>query len=222
MHAKTTIKKPLYKNLLHQTFGRLTAIGIAGRKGHQILWLWRCSCGTLTIANASNVTRGHTKSCGCWHRESTSLAHTTHGATVNRVVSKEYTVWVTMIQRCTNPKNQKYRRYGARGITVCERWRHSFENFLADMGKKPAPDYSIERKDNNAGYSPENCKWASAAEQNRNYSRNVRMTFQGKTMCLTDWAIHKNLTSTMLMCRLRRGWSIERTLSTPRMVNGYR
>lgn len=220
MHAKTTTKSPPSKNLLHQTFNRLTAIGIAGRKGKQVRWLWRCSCGTLTIAFAANVTRGHTKSCGCWHRDATSIAKTTHGATVGRVIAREYTTWQSMLGRCYNPKNAKYPRYGGRGIEVCERWRHSFKNFLTDMGKKPA-GLTLDRIDNDKGYSPDNCRWATRARQNRNYSRNVMLTFQGETMCLTDWASHKNLTSSALLTRLRRGWSVERALATPPLVNQY-
>lgn len=81
---------------------------------------------------------------------------------------REYAAWAAMIQRCTNPKNPRWKYYGARGISICKRWRHSFENFLTDMGKKPRPELTLDRKDNNGNYEPSNCWWATWSQQNNN------------------------------------------------------
>lgn len=133
-----------------------------GRHGSR-LWSCRCFCGAVFVARPSQVRSGHTRSCGCLLREflATGRARRTHG----KRKSAEYSAWAKMIQRCTNPKDPKYIDYGGRGITVCERWRNSFENFLADMGDRPAQGLSIHRKKNDAGYEPDNCCWASAKTQ---------------------------------------------------------
>lgn len=106
----------------------------------------------------------------------------THG----KYYTPEHSVWNNMKQRCTNVKNSHYASYGERGISVCERWQ-KFENFFSDMGKRPTPFHQIERRDNNAGYCPENCIWVLAYQQIRNTTRTVKVTFNGKTLCLKDW-----------------------------------
>lgn len=127
--------------------------------------------------------------------------------------SSEYKTWESMLQRCINPNNKSWKRYGARGITVCERWK-SFENFYADMGDRPA-GMTLDRKDNDKGYSPDNCRWATYAEQNRNYSRNVLIEWGTKRMTVTDWEKELGMKHRTLDNRLRRGWSIERAITHP-------
>jgi len=107
----------------------------------------------------------------------------THGQTC----SFEYISWIGMFQRCNNPNDRGYSNYGGRGIKVCDRWFQSFENFLADMGKKPTPSHTIDRIDNDGNYTPENCRWATMQEQCRNRRNNRRITFQGKTLCIIEW-----------------------------------
>lgn len=108
-----------------------------------------------------------------------------------------------------------HKNYAARGIKVCDRWRESFANFLADMGPRPSSRHSIERKDNNGHYEPDNCVWATSAEQLRNTRRTRKITFNGKTQCLRDWATEKGWPYTTLRNRFVRGWSVERALTEP-------
>ncbi len=122
--------------------------------------------------------------------------------------------WRAMWERCTNTKYRKYNLYGGRGITVCDRWK-SFQNFIDDMGYKPDKKYSIERKDSNANYCPENCLWATQKEQMRNTSKNKFLTFNGITKCVSEWCEELGITISAVVNRLEHGWIIERTLSTP-------
>lgn len=118
-----------------------------------------------------------------------------------------------MVYRCHNPKDHNFYKYGARGIVVCERWRSSFENFLSDMGEKPEGT-TLDRIDNNGPYSPENCRWATAAEQGRNQRTNVMLTAFGKTQCVTDWAKEAGVHRTVVLNRIYKwGWNIERAVS---------
>jgi hypothetical protein len=125
-----------------------------------------------------------------------------------------YRAWGHILNRCMNPKNQAYPRYGARGITVCERW-FSFENFFADMGPKPSPQHSIDRIDNDGPYSPENCRWATWIEQQNNRRGTRPLTFNGATHTVADWVRITGLSRRCIDERLKRGWSVERTLSQP-------
>jgi len=119
-----------------------------------------------------------------------------------------------MIQRCSNPKEKAFERYGAKGITVSEDWK-SFEHFFISMGPRPSAMHTVERVDGTKGYCKENCRWATYAEQNRNTSRNRMITFSGKTQCLTDWATELGCTFQKLKWRLDNGWSVEKAFTTP-------
>jgi len=126
----------------------------------------------------------------------------------------ENQVWQNMRARCLNPNNPRYADYGGRGISVCERW-DSFRSFLADMGQRPGPEYSIERIDNDGPYSPENCRWATRGEQRRNTRQTRALTFNGKTQCLTDWAAEVGLSLDGLRHRIKQGWPLEEVLTRP-------
>jgi len=131
-----------------------------------------------------------------------------------------YLRWWAMVDRCTNPHNRCYARYGGRGITVCDRWR-TFQVFFADMGMFPTRDHSLERIDNLGPYAPDNCRWATRIEQGQNKRNNVTLTLHGRTLTLNAWARDVGIDRLTLRRRLRDlGWSPERTLTTPVQVPG--
>lgn len=153
------------------TFGRLTVLARSLPNKHgQAIWRCRCSCGTEKDIRASSLKGGIASSCGCIYRESRPVIRRTHGdkPKVTRV-APEYTAWTNMITRCTNPKHNRWKHYGGRGISVCARWRGSYEAFLADVGRKPSPSHSLDRYPNNDGnYEPTNVRWATDDQQARN------------------------------------------------------
>jgi hypothetical protein len=127
----------------------------------------------------------------------------------------EFRSWQHLRARCYTPTDAKFASYGARGITVCDRWRESFENFLADMGPKPSPRHSIDRKDNDGPYSPDNCRWATNYEQSLNKRNNRRLTLHGETLTLSEWEQRTGISQDTIGARLRSGWSADRALTTP-------
>lgn len=154
-------------------YGRLIAHWPAGKYGPtgEIFWLCSCKCGSLSVVLSRDLRKGHTSSCGCFAREETSRVATIHGhaATRTHLASSTYNSWTRMMQRCTNPQNNRWYLYGGRGITVCKRWL-KFENFLADMGERPLGK-SIDRINTDGNYEPANCKWSTPKEQANNRRR---------------------------------------------------
>jgi len=154
-------------NLKGKRFHYLLVLQENGHDKHnKVLWLCQCDCGNQTTVVGSKLVNGSTKSCGCFQKEAAVLFNTKHGH--SKEGSPEYRSWKAMNTRCTNPHIRQFDDYGGRGITVCERWRNSFETFLKDMGEKPSPRHSIERIDNNGNYEPNNCKWKTFFEQSTN------------------------------------------------------
>jgi hypothetical protein len=189
--------------------GKLVAIAKAeGRSKKRAYWLCQCDCGNYRIVMGKYLRHHEVKSCGCLHRQQIG-GHAKHGHARQHGISQTYTTWAGMIQRCCNPKNPGYYKYGARGIRIARRW-FRFENFLHDMGERPTGK-TIDRIDNTGDYKPGNCRWATPKEQANN-SRRVRMiTFKGKTQNLSDWAKEIGITSGTLYVRLKT-WPLERAL----------
>jgi hypothetical protein len=194
-------------NLSGKQFGRWTVLRYAG-DGR---WLCRCECGKEKSVPGFYLRRGDSTSCGCFATELLVKRSKTHG----KRHTPEWDCWSAMRQRCFNPKAKAYPDYGARGITVCDRWKDSFENFLADMGPRPGEGYSIERKDNDGNYEPGNCRWAKDIEQEHNKRSNHIISFKGETLPVAVMARKYGLLPGTLGDRLSYGWSIERALTTP-------
>lgn len=214
--ADVQVRKPgpKIKSLVGQKFGRLEVKKFADHIGKRFDIAWRClcECGSTVVVRATHLKSGHTTSCGCLQKEVVSALNTTH----NQSDSREYDVWVSMLQRCNNHQNPSYHRYGARGIIVCEEWNESFEVFIRDMGRRPSPAHSIDRINNNGNYEPLNCRWATRREQARNMRSNVILDYNGKSLCLSEWAEQVGIPLSIIDSRLRRGgWSVEKALTTP-------
>lgn len=198
-------KPAIVHDLTGQRFGNWTAMLYAGW-GY---WECRCDCGRYRSISGFYLRKGSFKSCVCLSRVLTLSCKPSNELT--KAQKRIYLTWRNMMQRCHNPANRWYKNHGARGIKVCERW-HRFENFLADMGYRPE-DMTIERCDNDGPYSPENCIWATRAVQSRNKRNNVWLTYNGETLCLTDWTKRCGFSFSTINGRLSRGWSVEEALT---------
>ncbi len=178
-------------------------------------WICQCACGTLREIYKSTLTLKKTTSCGCKKGALIAAARTIHGDTSRkRPQSKEYQARKGILTRCYNPKSKSYADYGARGITVCQRWRDSFEAFLQDVGRAPGPKYTIERIRNSGNYEPWNVCWATRTAQARNTRRNRILTIGDKSMPMAAWAELYKIDPLRVKARLDQGWTPERALTT--------
>lgn len=189
-------------------FNRLTVISEAPKQRGSKYWVCRCICGKEKTVRERHLTHGHTMSCGCLFSERLADRNRTHGKSTTTI----YRLWANLPQRCGNPNNPAFKYYGGRGITVCDRWVNSFENFVADMGEPP-PGATLDRVDNNKGYSPDNCRWASREDQANNMRSNRLITLRGVTMTTIQWARRLGLNPGNVYSRLHRGWTPERALT---------
>ena len=193
--------------MLGKVFGRWTVVSYAG-KAH---WNCRCECGGEGRVHGHYLRRGASRSCGCLQKELLVKRAKTHGGKRR----SEYKIWDGMKQRCLNPNHTYYSEYGGRGITICERWRKSFVEFLNDVGPRPSRKHTLDRKDNDGNYEPGNVRWATRIEQENNKRSNRLLTFQGVTLSLSEMARRHNLTAGQLFDRLSYGWSIDKALTQP-------
>lgn len=209
---------PKPDDLSGQRFGRLVAVAfVPGRitplPRRRASWQCRCDCGTDTTVQAAALSRGATRSCGCLAKEASSARFTTHGASWP-VMTTEYRIWRNIKTRCLDANHGAWKHYGGRGITLCDRWRDSFEAFLADVGHRPSKAHTLDRIANDGHYEPGNVRWALGEVQHGNTRSNVMLTFNGKTQHISAWARELGVPRDRLQSRLRLGWSAHRTLST--------
>lgn len=193
-------------------FSRLTVTGMA--KGEAARWICVCDCGN-EVRSASNPLRtGKTKSCGCLRTEISAArlkkSNTKHGQYGTPI----YAAWRNMLARCLNPRVKEFKRYGGRGIVVCDRWIDSFDAFKSDMGERP-DGFTIERRDVNGNYTPENCHWADQTAQQNNRRNNVRLEFKGECLTLAQWGRRTGIHWSTIRNRVAVGWSIEDALTKP-------
>ena len=197
-------------DLTGKRFNNLYVIERASNtKGGSARWKCKCDCGNETIVSASNLKTGAVKSCGCLRKVPQNK---THGLSKSQL----YRMWISMIYRCENPKHNAYKYYGAKGITVCEEW-HDFSAFKKWADEtKPFKDATVDRIDNNKGYSPDNCRWADMSTQANNRSSNLEITYNGETHNLREWSEMLNLDYKRVHNRMNKlGWSFEKAVSTP-------
>lgn len=203
-----------FKNLIGKRFDRLVIIGFDHKACNGLYhYKCKCDCGNECVKSISYLTgrRAKNKSCGCIGSKIKSNSNRKHGL----CLSTEYRSWQKMLSRCTNPNSDKFIHYGGRGIKVCERWLHSFENFLGDMGEKPEPKklYSLDRIDVNGDYCPENCRWATQKEQMNNLRKTIKYEYKGRIQSFTDWCIELGLSKGAVRSLIRRnGYTFEESV----------
>jgi hypothetical protein len=194
-------------DLIGRVFLGLQVLQRAGSQGKGSTWLCRCTlCQTVTTVRRDVL--GRQASCGCAARADSRSRKTKHGG----YGTPEYDAWVSLIQRCTNPRNVKYPLYGARGIRVCDEWAGSFAAFLAHVGPRPSSQHSIDRIDTNGHYEPGNVRWATLKVQNSNRRNVVRHEHAGLSLTVPEW---EERTGLPVRERLRDGWPIARAVTAP-------
>lgn len=171
-----------------QRFGRLVVIHRVYSHNANSRWLCKCDCGNEKVILSGSLISGSANSCGCIKKEVATKLKYRHGQAALPSITSEYRIWIAMKTRCYNPKHRHYKYYGGRGITVCDRWLQSFQNFFADMGKRPSKQHSLDRHpDTNGNYEPGNCRWATAEEQGQNKTNNRKIIYSGQEMTIGEF-----------------------------------
>ena len=186
---------------------RLTIIGFDHKDKHSNKYFQcRCDCGEITLAQGSYIISGRKKSCGCLQKTKRGLSRTPEGVALKGA-----------IYRCYNPKYEYYETYGARGISVCQRYRGAdgVKNLIQDIGTKPGPEFSIDRIDNDGNYCPGNLQWSTQKQQNNNRTSNRMITYKNESLNLTQWAEKLGINYQALCKRLDAGWSVKKAFTTP-------
>jgi len=197
-------------DLSGEKFGRLTVISFSHKdKYTKTYWRCKCECGNEFTVRCSSLKCNITKSCGCLQKQNAGPKpiHNLHKSSI-------YRIWQSMVQRCTNPNNDRFKGYMGRGITVCNKWL-KFVGFYEDMGDRPE-GMTLDRKDNDGNYCKDNCKWSTSKEQQNNMRSNVNIIYNGKTQTLSQWARELNIKIGTLNSRIFRDkWSVERAFTEP-------
>jgi len=203
------------KDITDLKVGFLTVTHYVGSNGRRSLWEARCVCGNTVTLPASELQKQHNRgveaSCGCRRKESIGRRNRTHGMSFDDA----YAVYRSMLARCSNPNHQAWHNYGGRGITVCDRWKESFQNFWADMGPTYEKGLTLERLDNEQGYSIENCSWETPKHQARNKRDNVIISTPWGEMTVAEAAERSGLNVTTLHYRIGVGVTGSQLFSAP-------
>lgn len=203
---------PKVIDLTGQKFGMLTVVEFIGRKNFHSWFRCECKCGGQTVTTSNNLRRFHTTSCGCYNEKMFRESTMKHGLSKHKL----FRTWTDMKNRCYFNKHNRYEYYGGKGIEVCELWLDSFLEFywwgIREGWKK---GLSLDRKDNSKNYCPDNCKWSTVAQQNRNRTSNVRITIDGVTKILIEWSEITGIKPMTIKGRLKRGWSPKEAVYTP-------
>lgn len=203
-----------WESLIGMQIGRLNVVGPCGKDRYgNPKFRCICECGNEVITLGTKLNQGLKLSCGCLQKEKAKACMTTHGKTKTRI----YNIWNAMIQRCNNPNAISYKRYGGRGISVCDEWKDHFENFLEwSMANGYRDNLSIDRIDNNGNYNPDNCRWATVSEQANNTRRSRIITYNGITKTAKEWADYFGFNYKYFHEKLKKSdWSIETVLNIP-------
>lgn len=208
---------PALLDLTGQRFKRLVVTSRAANRGRKPSWNCVCDCGKQVIARASDLRSGRHGSCGCLHKEIVTFHGNAGKHGLPKTKSHSYGCWISMKSRCLTPRNTGYRFYGARGITVCDRWARSFSDFLSDMGEAPSRKHTLDRyPDQGGNYEPGNVRWATRKQQSNNRRVNRLLVFRGMRKTVSEWCDHLGLNEHRVRSRLRAGWTAEQALTAPK------
>jgi hypothetical protein len=203
-----------FKDLSGKRFGSLLVIEYSGYRStpsgtKKYYFLCQCDCGVKKYVPSVNLLNGKSTSCGCYNRS--AECRSKHGRSKDDI----YRIWSHIKQRCFVETCDCYYRYGGRGITMCDEWKNDFAKFASDMGERPSPQHTVDRKDNNGNYCKENCRWATRTEQQSNMRSNVMVSLGGDKVTVSEAARRIGILKSTIATRMRRGWSEEKALSTP-------
>ena len=204
---------PKLIDLTGKQFGRLIVIGRAeNAKNGNVRWYCQCDCGEIVIVGRKELRSGDTNSCGCLKKEIIAALNMKHGESNTRL----FRIWAGMKSRATNPNVKDFKYYGEKGVTVCEEWENNFKAFEKwALSNAYSDDLTIDRINSDKEYSPDNCRWADIETQNNNKRNNHYLTHNRKTMTIAEWAKEIGISDKIIRNRLRRGWTIEKALTTP-------
>lgn len=198
-------------DLTGQRFGRLTVIERAGKTPQgRAKWKCKCDCGKVVNVTGTNLRTGETTSCGCFGVECATARIVGFQTKHSKCATRLYSIWKNMKQRCVNPHNTYYCNYGGRGIKVCSEWEHDFQSFYDwAVAHGYSDNLTIDRIDNDAGYSPTNCQWSTKKHQERNKRRNHMVEINGETKTLAEWCEIYSIAYDKARSCLRYGGSVE-------------
>lgn len=200
------------KDLIGEKFGEWVVESYSHKTLGKHYWICRCSCGARFKVYSYSLVSGRSSMCIKCSNSGSNNGRFSHGETQTRL----HYIWRGILASCSQTTNRQFPNYGGRGIKVCQRWRNSFTSFKEDMGPRPSPNHSVDRIDNEKGYNPKNCRWATRQEQNQNTRANHYLELNGVRLCITEWGRRTGIGRGTIAARVGHlNWSIEKALTTP-------